>query len=274
MLCLTMFFQLFLTWVQHRKMGVKVLFRELVFTATGLAPGVHAYNVASGHEKHAMEAVPARTILIFSKCAELVLESVPGLLLQFYAYITLAKSSKFALVSIFTSALTTAFSSSGMFFDKDIDPESRSFNPLFYGVFPDNTTARASAFFFLFLFSIAHVLNKALGVTLFWATFGGNAVFVYYGAELAVYFCVKLIRRDLVYWIPTEGIVMTALFAFIERLCNKVLIDFTACMHFRYVSATLFLINSPCTLLTRSTPTFPSSFHPIPFKVTPLRREV
>jgi hypothetical protein len=110
MLCLNMFVQLLVTWLQHRKMGAKVVTRELFFTVTGLAPGVHAYNVASGHEKHARETVPARTLLIFSKCAELVFESVPGLLLHFYAYITLAKSSKFALVSIFTSALTTAFS--------------------------------------------------------------------------------------------------------------------------------------------------------------------
>jgi hypothetical protein len=230
-----MFVQLFVTWIQHRRMGMPALLRELILTVTGLAPGVHAYNVASGHEKHSREALSARSLLMFSKCVELVFESVPGLLLQFYAYITLAKSSNFAIVSIFTSALTTSFSSSVMFLDKDLDPESRSSNSLFYGVFPDDTAARASAFLFLFLFSIAHVLNKALGITLFWATFGRNAVFAYYGAELAVYFGVKLLRRDMIYWIPTEGFAMTAFTALVERFVNKVLIDFTAFMHLRYV---------------------------------------
>lgn len=234
MLCLTMLIQLAFAWFQNRKMGCSVLLRELLLTFSGLAPGVHAYKVASGHEKQAGEALVARNLLMLTKCVELVFESVPGVLLQFYAYITLAKSSKLALVSIATSALTTAFSASVMFLDKDLDPESRAFNPLFYGVFPDDMAARATAFFFLFLFSVAHVLNRSLGMTLFWATFGGQAVFVYYGAELAVYIFIKLLRRDMVFWIPTEGFALTALLAIIERVANKVLIDFTAFVHLRY----------------------------------------
>jgi hypothetical protein len=67
-------------------------------------------------------------------------------------------------------------------------------------MFPDDASSRALAFMLLCMFSVAHVLSKGFGVALFWATFGGNAVCVYYGAEIVIFFMVKAIRSDLIYW--------------------------------------------------------------------------
>ncbi len=162
-------------------------------------------------------------------------EAVPGLILQLFAYLTLVTSSRFALVSITMSALTTAFSVSVMYFDKDIDPACRSSNPSFYGVFPDNASSRALAFMWLFMFSVAHVLSKGFGVALFWATFGGNAVCVYYGAEVAIFILVKVIRSDFIYWVPIDGLVLSTFSAFVFRLAAKVLTDFTGFLQIRHV---------------------------------------
>ena len=69
------------------------------------------------------------------------------------------------------------------------------------GVFPSDSTSRALAFFWLFVFSVAQVLSKALGVALFWTTSGGDAFSVYSsttGAASfpAAFFFVKVLRRD------------------------------------------------------------------------------
>ena len=267
MLSLCMCIQLLIAFAQNRKKGGRAVLFEMLITLLCVSPGVHAYRVASGQEKHGSETVNPRTLLIWCKCCELVFEAVPGSILQIFAYLTLAKSSRFALVSIATSAMTTAFSVSVMYFDKDIDPECRSFNPLFYGVFPDDVTSRTFAFFWLFMFSLVHVLSKGFGVALFWATFGGNAVCIYYGAEMVVFFVVKAVRSDLIFWcvqsyrpppahppyrtynqllilphlhppsslrIPLEGLVSNALLLVVSRFAAKVLTDFTGYLQVRH----------------------------------------
>ena len=233
MLSLNLFTQLCLSVLQNLKAGRKEVLLELLFTITCIAPGVHAYRVASGQEKRGGHVIDARMLLISSKCLELVFESIPGLLLQLFAFLTLPTSSSFAPVSIAMSAMTTAFSVSVMVFDKDVDPRMRKNNPFFYGVFLDDVTSRSLGFFWLFVFSVAHVLNKALGVALFWATFGGHAVFAYYGAELVAFFGVKLARRDLMYWAPLEG-AASQLAVLVARFATKILVDSTGFLQMRH----------------------------------------
>ena len=267
MLSLCMCLQLLIAFAQNRKKGARAVLFEMLITLLCVSPGVHAYRVASGQEKHGSDTVNPRTLLIYCKCIELVFEAVPGSILQLFAYLTLAKSSRFALVSIATSAMTTAFSVSVMYFDKDIDPECRSYNPLFYGVFPDDATSRTFAFFWLFMFSLVHVLSKGFGVALFWATFGGNAVCIYYGAEMVVFFVVKAVHSDLISWcvqsyrpppahppyrtynqllilphlhppsslrMPVEGLVSNAGLFVLSRFAGKVLTDFTGYLQMRH----------------------------------------
>jgi hypothetical protein len=200
MLSLNMVSQVFLTVLQHSKRGARTLLLELFYTLSLLSPGIHAYRVASGHEKHGKESVDARGVLIFSKCLELIFEAIPGFIIQLFAWLTITESSSFALFSIFMSASTTAFSVSTMYFDKDIDPNSRKLNPSFYGVFPDDIASRSIAYFWLFAFSLAHVLSKGLSLALLWATFGGAKVFMYYGAELGAFYLVKIVRDDIIAW--------------------------------------------------------------------------
>ena len=234
MIGLNMLFQLVLSWFQHMNMGFKILLLEFFFTLTCLSPGVHAYRVASGQQKDGLATIDARTMMMYGKALELVFEAVPGLLLQLYAFLTLLNSSSFAIFSIAISSMTTAFSVSVMYFDKDTDPNCRKWNPSFYGVFPDSKSARGVAFFWLFAFSLAHVLSKALGVALFLATFGGSSVFIYYGAELLVYFLVKVVQGDLWAWIPSVGLGTSVGLTSLFRFAGKVMADFTGFLQLRH----------------------------------------
>ena len=229
---LSMFFHLFVVLVQHKKMGLSTLLVEVFLTVTYLSPGVNAYRVAIGREKHANETLDARTLLLWVKCAEIVFEAVPGLILQLFAYLTLPVSGPFAFVSITISVLTTAFNASVMFKDKDTDPTCRKLNPSFYGVF--NIDHSSLAFCSLFMFSGAHVVSKALGVALFWATFGGDACFIYYGCELVAFFIVKALRNDFFYWLPVSGLPANIVVALVLRSANKVMVDFTGILQARH----------------------------------------
>ncbi len=78
--------QLILVVVQYKNLGARTLLVEAALSVTCLAPEVHAYRVARGHEKQGNETFDPRTLLIGAKCCELVFEAVPGLLLQLNAY--------------------------------------------------------------------------------------------------------------------------------------------------------------------------------------------
>jgi hypothetical protein len=205
MISINMVIQLMIVFFQHRKKGARTLLLEASLTLTCVAPGVQAYRVARGHEQQAKETLDPKNMLMCSKVTELCFEAVPGLVLQFYAFLTLPTSSAFALVSISTSASLVAFNVSVIFFDMDTNANRREFNPLFWGVFPADSISRTLAFFCLFVFSLAHVVSKTLSFALFWATFGGPGVLGYYGCELGFFFTVKVLRRDLFTWVPVLG---------------------------------------------------------------------
>ena len=239
MLSLNMLIQLLGAFFQSRKRGTAFVLLEMIYIITCVAPGVHAFRVASSQEKLGSETVDGRTMLLWSKIIEIVFEAVPGLIIQLFAYFTLVQSSSFALVSIAISAMTTAFSVSVMFFDKDVDPRNRRTNPFFYGVFLDDVTSRTHALFWLFVFSASHVLSKGVGVALFWTTFGGDAVFAYYGAELLAFFAVKVVRQDMIYWPPVQGLAASVALSGLVRFANKVRLGPTPLIHHCQITASL-----------------------------------
>jgi len=55
--------------------------------------------------------VDAKTELAFTKCVEMVCESIPGCLLQLYVMLKVGDMSGRAVTSVVISALTTGYSS-------------------------------------------------------------------------------------------------------------------------------------------------------------------
>ncbi len=81
-------------------------------------------------------------------------------------YIVSGMSSKFALVSISTSVMSIAYTSSVLSFDKDCNPACRKTAPHFYGYVPDGAALRSVVFISILVFTTAHITLKVLGVAL------------------------------------------------------------------------------------------------------------
>ena len=170
---------------------------------------------------------------MISKCLEVSFEAVPGFILQLYVHLTFppTSSGNLAVVSMSTSAAATAYPVAVMHFEKDCDPSTRLDNPHFWGVYPDDATARSLAFLWIFCFNLTHISSKGLSITLLWTTFGGRTTYVYYGCEMAMYFLIKIIRQDFFYWAPVHGL-MNVFAALLNRVTTKILVDFTGYMMF------------------------------------------
>ena len=52
----------------------------------------------------------AKSELVFTKCVEMVCESIPGCLLQLYVILKVGNTSKRAVTSVVVSALTAGYS--------------------------------------------------------------------------------------------------------------------------------------------------------------------
>ena len=172
--------------------------------------------------------------MIISKEVEMIFESIPGLILQLFAYLTLPQSSNFALFSIVSSATTVSFGVSVMYFDKDVDPRSRKIDPSFYGVFPDNVADRTAALLLLWLFTFVHVMSKAVGVSLFWTTFGGVNSAYYLATEIGYFFVVKAIFKDFHCWVPMNSYQASCCVSTCQRLGAKIMTDYTGFLQMRH----------------------------------------
>jgi hypothetical protein len=93
---------------------------------------------------------------------------------------------------------------------------------------PDSSRSKTAAFVLMFVFHAAQVLSKALGMaalanTCWWW------LMAYLSCDVGLYLVCKVVRRDFWYWPPTAGVGLSLLI----RCTVKVLVDFTACVHFR-----------------------------------------
>ena len=78
---------------------------------TGLKSAVDAYRVCSGKKMEEHNVFDAKTELAFTKCAEMVCESIQGCLLQLYVMLKVKDTSGRAVMSVVVSALTAGYSS-------------------------------------------------------------------------------------------------------------------------------------------------------------------
>jgi hypothetical protein len=62
---------------------------------------------------------------------------------------------------------------------------------------------------------------------------GGSWALLYIGADLGLYFLVKILRGDFWYWLPLGGNI-EIVNSVVARLTVKIIVDFTSIMHFRH----------------------------------------
>jgi hypothetical protein len=133
-------FQLFIVWLQSEGLKEdkwKVRIVETVGTLLFLKPGFDAWKVAGGEEQRPGAAFGPLQEMSFSKAAEMVFESIPGLIIQCVAIIGAERRSKTAIASLLLSGMSTGLTATTVFYDIDADPGMRKRNPKWCGVIPN-----------------------------------------------------------------------------------------------------------------------------------------
>ena len=233
MVSLSMFCQILNVFAVYAKKSWGVKLQELLICLLFLSPAVDAYRISTKYADEELGIDPLNE-MVCNKCVELAFESIPGCVLQLYAWLAYPdQAGTYALVSIGISALTTGFTSAMIAFDKDVDVVGRRAQPKFYGYIPDDNGLRGRCFALMTIISSLHNVSRSLSVALLAAS--GNKMLVVYfvGGEVALFFMFKCIRGDIWYWTPATG-VLTYIVAFFGRIVGKVIADFSGCLHFRY----------------------------------------
>jgi hypothetical protein len=157
---LSLLMQLLLAWFVNRKRSWKRIARELLYVVSFIKPGIDAARVAAGNENDdGLAAVAPLTELNFSRCAEIVFESIPAAVIQIRALVVSKERSTIALVSIIISCCTTGFAAATMWYDYDTSPAKRKQSPRIAGAAPD--TSRGPFFFVLVMHGALQVVAKS-----------------------------------------------------------------------------------------------------------------
>ncbi|GMI32781.1 hypothetical protein TeGR_g3036 [Tetraparma gracilis] len=185
-LCLLL--QLGVVWGQARKAPGRVILKEMLIVLSGIAPGIHSMRVARGAKQSEYAAMDPELELTFTRGIEMVLESIPGCVLQLHAFLPTLKAAggydKRALASIIVSALTTGFSAATISFDFDVNPKRRKDEPAFYGYIPDSASARTMVFGCMVINGALLLLVRSASTALL-AMVGAKYVAAYYVGDMA-----------------------------------------------------------------------------------------
>jgi hypothetical protein len=93
----------------------------------------------------------------------------------------------------------------------------------------DTAASKARCFCVLFVVHLVQILLRTATLSLLAATRGWLAA-VYLVGDFLVLVGYKVLRRDVVYWVPGFGVPLSLLY----RLVAKVFTDSTSCAHFRH----------------------------------------
>jgi len=186
------------SWTSMRK--------EMLITLFFLRPAVDAYRVCSNTD--ISNIVDPLDLMMFNKCIELATEAIPGCVLQIYVFLTNPEETgAYALVSIGISAMCTGFASAMIAFDKDIDVAGRREQPQFYGMIPDDSSARGVCFALMSMINALHNLSRSVGTALLAASpKGGTLVALFVGGEMVLFLLSKILRGDFICWVRVDGV--------------------------------------------------------------------
>ena len=226
--------QAMVSYTQNRAKPWKRQVREQFYVWSLVKPGVDAWRVASGSAHEVGQLVNAHYELTMNKCCELVAEAIPGALIQLAAIMTAdSKPTTNALFSFAFCIFTAAFTSAVQSWDWDINKGNRKKAPWFYGYIPSNVNGKIRVFISLFCLSFFNLITRSFACVLFYMKGGFSMVATLLGAELLIYFLIKGLRRDFLYWTPLYG-VGGVFISWLIRWTIKVITDWTAVVHFRH----------------------------------------
>jgi hypothetical protein len=227
--------QLVLVWLQARKAPKAKMAKEMLIVLSGLKPGFDAYQVAKGAEQSVGAVFDPATELAFTKGVEMIAESIPGCVLQFYVLLTTLKgedgASTSSITSLLISALSTGYSSATITWDFDTDIPRRRDDSEFYGMIPDGVRGNA-VFLCMILNSAMLLLVRSLSYAMLMLV---NPAYVLYYAlgDTAFFFLQKSARGDFKYFDNVDGLAGLLVFDFLLQFILKTIVDFTGLVQFR-----------------------------------------
>ena len=83
------------------------------------------------------------------------------------------------------------------------------------------------------LISALHNLSRSVGCALLAAAGNKGLILYFVGGEMLFYLACKLARGDFIYWVRVGGL-LGNITACVERICVKIIVDFTGCLHMRH----------------------------------------
>jgi hypothetical protein len=104
----------------------------------------------------------------------------------------------------------------------DTNTRRRKRNPEFYGYIPNSSSGRVGAFALLFLYHSVYAFGKTFSMACLAQT-NWLWLVTYFIVDHCALILYKLVRGDLIYWVPGLGIPTSILC----RLIEKVIMDFT-----------------------------------------------
>ena len=226
--------QVLAVFFQNRKLGKQRVFRECLPILFGYKPAVDAYRVATGAKQEVGTMLPPLMEVLVMKIVEMFAEAIPGVIIQLTAIATNdGEVVTAAWISLAVSALTTGFASATITYDFDTSPNWRASEPDFYGLIPAKASKRVAVFVAMVLFTSGMLLIRSMTIVVLGIAGGSKWVTLFLGVDLSLYIAVKIQRGDFWCWIPVKGkaeIVSSILY----RVLEKVVIDFTSIVQFRY----------------------------------------
>jgi len=202
--------------------------KEQLIVFSLLKPGVDAWRSATATALSREEdaTIDPRTELTFSRCIELVFESIPGTVLQLAALIHAKEVDNVVYFALTSSIVTAGSVSAYISWDWDVDKEARKMVPSFYGYIPKKSLSRkVIVAISLFVGSVCCLLVRSLACVCL-AQKGLDVVAAVLASEMLIFFVAKAAVGDFMFWTPNYGIV-GYLFAFLARFMSKILVDWT-----------------------------------------------
>jgi hypothetical protein len=167
-------------------------------------------------------------------CIEMVSESVPGCVLQCYAYARLLQrggGSPQALASIIVSACTTGYISASLSYSYDTDPQHRKDNPRFVGYVRDGPTERTIIVLCMCMNSALLMLLRSSATALILLTSTSIAP-LYIACDLGFFFFVKTVRSDFICDFKLEGLAPSIAMSLLFRSLTKLIVDHVGLLQF------------------------------------------
>jgi hypothetical protein len=222
MIAMNLVVQAIIVIVQCAHRGWQAVWWELSIVFSLLKPAIDAVRVAGGAER--VEGAPVDPLMemMICKCSEMTFESIPGGLAQAAFLLDGGDWTTSAVVSVCLSCISTAFTVTTIDFDLDTNKGNRSRNPEFYGYIPDSSAGQFRVFTLLFVYHSAHALGNTFSMAVLAQT-SWLWLVAYLLADHCGLILYKLVRGDLVYWIPGLGVPLSLLIRFVV----KVITDFT-----------------------------------------------